>query len=141
MRDPEFIELRKRFTLGIIIVLLISVPFLIFITKKFMVETSPIIKGINENKTMLVLVEKVDCDTCKDIENIIDSYGVKYYKLNSQSDRSYLTIIYKMGITRKDIVEPTLVYIKEGKYYASLPSVNSAEDIKSFLLVYGFLDE
>lgn len=141
MRDPEFIELRKRFTLGIIIVLLISVPFLIFITKKFMVETSPIIKGINENKTMLVLVEKVDCDTCKDIENIIDSYGVKYYKLNSQSDRSYLTIIYKMGITRKDIVEPTLVYINEGKYYASLPSVNSAEDVKSFLLVYGFIDE
>ena len=141
MRDPEFIELKKRFTLGIIIVLLISVPFLIFITKKFMVETSPIIKGINENKTMLVLVEKVDCETCKDIENIIDSYGVKYYKLNSQSDRSYLTIMYKMGITRKDIVEPTLVYINEGKYYASLPSVNSAEDVKSFLLIYGFIDE
>lgn len=141
MRNPEFIELRKKITLGIIIVLLISIPFLIFITKKFMVETSPIIKGINENKTMLVLVEKVDCETCKDIENIIDSYGVKYYKLNSQSDRSYLTIIYKMGITRKDIVEPTLVYINEGKYYASLPSVNSAEDVKSFLLIYGFIDE
>ena len=141
MRDPEFIELRKKFTLGIIIVLLISIPFLIFITKKFMVETSPIIKGINENKTMLVLVEKVDCDTCKDIENIIDSYGVKYYKLNSQSDRNYLTVLHKLGITTKDILEPTLVYINEGKYYASLPSVNSAEDVKSYLLIYGFIDE
>ena len=136
MRDPEFIELRKKFTLGIIIVLLISIPFLIFITKKFMVETSPIIKGINENKTMLVLVEKVDCDTCKDIENIIDSYGVKYYKLNSQSDRNYLTVLHKLGITTKDILEPTLVYINEGKY-----SVNSAEDVKSYLLIYGFIDE
>ena len=141
MRDPEFIELRKKITLGIIIVLLISIPFLIFITKKFMVETSPIIKGINENKTMLVLVEKVDCDTCKDIENIIDSYGVKYYKLNSQSDRNYLTVLHKLGITTKDILEPTLVYINEGKYYASLTSVNSAEDVKSFLLIYGFIDE
>lgn len=141
MRDPEFIDLRKRFTTGVIIVLLFAIPFLIFITKKFMVETSPIIKGINENKTMLILVEKVNCDTCKDIEKNIESYGVKYYKLNSDSDRNYLKILHKLDITRTDIVEPTMIYVSEGKYFASLPSVNSEEDIKSFLLIYGFIDE
>jgi hypothetical protein len=140
MRDPEFIELRNKFVIAVLVILVFGIPFLIFITKKFMVETSPIITGINKEETMLVYVEKADCKKCKTVEEILKEYGVKYYKLNSTADRNYFTVLHKIGVTTTDIDEPTLLHIEEGKFYASLVSINSKEEMLNFLLTYGYLD-
>lgn len=140
MRNPEFIEIRNKFILGMLIILLFGIPFLIFITKKFMVETSEIIKGIDNSETMLVLVENVKCNNCKEIEEKLENYGLKYYTLNSTSDRNYLKILHKLDITTTDIAEPTLMYIEEGKFYAALVSIKTDEEINSFLAAYGYLD-
>lgn len=140
MRDPEFIEMRNRFILGMVVLILFSVPFLIFIARKFMVETSPIIKGIDNEKTMLVYVEKANCSNCKEVEDMLKSYGIKYNKINSSGDRNYANVLNKLNITTTDIDEPTLLYIEEGKFYAALVSIKSEEDVVNFLITYGYLD-
>ena len=140
MRDPEFVELRKRFGIGILVILVFAIPFLIFITKKFMAETSPIINGINNEQSMIVFVEKANCDDCKIVENALNEYGVEYYKLNSSSERNYKTILHKINITTTDIDEPTLLYIEDGKFYAALVSIKAREEVTNFLLTYGYLD-
>ena len=140
MKDPEFIEMKRRFITGMIIVLLFAVPFLIFISRKFLVETSPIIKGINNNETMLVYVEKNNCKNCNMVKDELDSLSLKYYKINSTSDKNYLNILHRLDITTTDIAEPTLIYIKEGKYFASLPSIKDENEVMSFLVIYGFVD-
>ena len=140
MNDPEFIELRKRFTLGLVVAIIFCVPFLFFITKKFVVETSPIIKGINKEETMLVFVEKSNCSDCKIVENRLKDFGIKYYTINTSIDRDYKTILKKLDITTTDIDEPTLMYIEEGKFYAAMVSIKSEEEVTSFLLNYGFIE-
>ena len=140
MRDPEFIEMRNRFILGMVVLILFGVPFLIFITRKFMVETSPIIKEIDSSETMLVYVEKANCSNCKEVEDMLKSYGIKYNKINSSGDRNYANVLNKLGITTTDIDEPTLLYIEEGKFYAALVSIQTEEQLASFLVSYGYLD-
>lgn len=140
MRDPEFIEFRNKFILAIVLILLFGIPFLIFITKKFMVETSPIIKGIDNKDTMIVLVEKAECKSCKSIENYLKDYNIKYYTVNSSIDRNYGKILHKLDITTTDIDEPTLLYIEEGKFYAALVSIKNEEELTNFLITYGYID-
>ena len=140
MRDPEFIEMRNKFILGMTVLILFGIPFLIFITRKFMVETSPILKGIDNAETMIVFVEKADCSNCKMVNDTLKSYGIKYKKINSSSDRNYGKILHKLDITTTDIDEPTLMYIDEGKYYAALVSIKSEEEVVNFLVTYGYLD-
>ena len=140
MRNPEFIEMRNRFILGMVVLILFGIPFLIFITRKFMVETSPIIKGIDNEETMLVYVEKANCDNCKEVETMLKSYGIKYNKINSSGDRNYGQILNKLAITTTDIDEPTLLYIEDGKFYAALVSIQTEEQLTSFLISYGYID-
>ena len=140
MRDPEFVEMRNKFIIGMAVLILFGIPFLIFITRKFMVETSPIIKGIDNAESMIVLVEKADCSNCKMVNDTLNEYGIKYRKINSSSDRNYGKILHKLDITKTDIDEPTLMFIYEGKFYAALVSIKSEEDVVNFLITYGYLD-
>ena len=59
MRDPEFIELRNKFFLGIFIFLIFAIPIFFFIKNKLFISDSNITKAINNKKTYFTYDWKV----------------------------------------------------------------------------------
>lgn len=136
MNDPEFIELRDKFLKGLGIVLIFIIPFIIFMVKKFNVEDSKVIKKINNEENIVLFVENAKCSTCESIEKILNNLNVEYEIINSSTSKDYKSVLKKLDITSTDIAVPTIIYIEEGKVNTILPSIETEEEITSFVDYY-----
>ena len=136
MKDPEFIELRDKFLKGLGIVLIFIIPFIIFMVKKFNVEDSKVIKKINNEENIVLFVENAKCSTCESIEKILNNLNVEYEIINSSTSKDYKSVLKKLDITTTDIAVPTIIYIEEGKVNTILPSIETEEEITSFVDYY-----
>ncbi len=136
MNDPEFIELRDKFLKGLGIVLIFIIPFIIFMVKKFNVEDSKVIKKINNEENIVLFVENAKCSTCESIEKILNNLNVEYEIINSSTSKDYKSVLKKLDITTTDIAVPTIIYIEEGKVNTILPSIETEEEITSFVDYY-----
>lgn len=136
MNDPEFVNLRNRFFMGIGFSLLFIIPIIIFMVRKFNVDESKIIKDVNEKNNIVVLVENGKCTTCNAVEDILKEKKVKYEIINSDTSKDYKTILKKLNITTTDIDVPTLIYIEEGEVNTILPSIKTEQEIKDFIEFY-----
>ena len=133
MRDPEFIELRNKFLLGLFIFLVFAIPIFFFIKNKFYVSNSDIYNSINKKNDMLILVVENKCDKCNESKKILNNIDINYYILNKDKQKDYIQILNKLNIHKKEIVSPTLIYIKEGNIYAYINNIKSEEEINSFI--------
>ncbi|MBQ6323415.1 MAG: thioredoxin family protein [Bacilli bacterium] len=137
MNDPDFIDLRNKFLLSVLIIIVFLIPTILLFVNKFDVGSSKIVKKINKKETMLVFITSPDCKKCKKIENILSNNDVKYYKLDASKKFEYQEYLQELSITRKDVVIPTLMYIEEGSLYATLVDITDGEDLNSFIENYG----
>lgn len=133
MRDPEFIELRNKFFLGIFIFLIFAIPIFFFIKNKLFISDSNITKAINNKNSMLILVVENKCNECKKNKNTLNDLNVNYYILNKDRERDYGTILKKLNLQEKEIIVPTLIYIREGNTYAYINDIKSENEINSFI--------
>lgn len=131
MRDPEFIELRNKFLLGMLIVLVFAIPIIIFLVKTY--GDSNVLSKINKNETFTVLVTSNDCDKCELVNDILKKNDVKYAKLNSYTNKDYEEIMQKLEIENKRDEFPILVYVEEGQMKANLFSIDNEEMVIDFL--------
>ena len=59
--------------------------------------------------------------------------AIIFEEIKTDSERYYDTIIHKLEISKKDIVEPTLMYIEDGKQKSNLVNINDEDDIILYL--------
>lgn len=135
MRDPEFIELKNRFLLGVGIVVLFAIPIIIFLVKTY--GTSSVLNKINKDETFTILVTAKECDNCKLVSNILKDYDVEFVKLNSSTNKSYEEIMKKLKVENKREEFPILIYIKDGEMQANLFSIDTREKVEGFIEFHG----
>ncbi len=135
MRDPEFIELKNRFLLGVGIVVLFAIPIIIFLVKTY--GTSSVLNKINKDETFTILVTAKECDNCKLVSSILKDYDVEFVKLNSSSNKNYEEIMKMIKLENKREEFPVLIYIKDGEMQANLFSIDSKEKVEDFIEFHG----
>ncbi len=131
MRDPEFIQLRNRFLLGVGISLCLAVPLVIFLYKSYM--GSSVLNKIDKKEDMVLLITSNDCDKCKSVANILDDRDVKFSKMNADTTKDSQTVMEKLEITNTREVYPIVVYVKSGKMVANLYVENNEGEVVEFL--------
>ena len=137
MNDPDFIKLRNRVLIGILIVLAFLIPLIFLFINKFDAGNSKLIKKINKEESVTVLLTSPDCKTCKEIEKLLSSKNVNYYKLDISKKNEYQEFLQRLTITEKEVVLPTIMYINEGNLVATLVEVKDDEDLNDFIENYG----
>lgn len=131
MKDPEFIQLRNRFLLGVAISLCLAVPLILFFYKSYMGSSA--LNKINKKEDFVLLVTSNDCKECKRVGDILDNKDVKFSKMNVSTTKDSDTVLKKLGITNSREVYPIIVYIKNGKMVANLYVENNEKEVEDFL--------
>lgn len=135
MKDEEFVELKRRFLLGLFIALIIVIPILIILFLKFDEKKSTIIKKIDNKETFFLFVENNSCKNCQNFRKILNNEHIDYIVLK-ENTKEYDKILDKISISNDDIIFPTIIYIKEGKHYANLPNITNKKDLEEFINNY-----
>ena len=107
--DEELIALFKRLGVGILVLLLFSTIFIIFIYNKFLPHTSEVIK------------------------EVLKENNVKYYEINIDKDKQYKEFLQALSITENEIVVPTLMYINNGSLDSTIVEIKDEEILNAFL--------
>ncbi len=136
MRDPEFILLRNRFLVAVGVALIFAIPTLLFVVKSFGREVTDVLKGLNEKEDMLIYVESNDCTGCLEVKQILEDKNVDYMVLNIDKNTDYEEIIRKIGISKKVVEVPSLIYVEDGDMVANFMGIKTQDDVLSFLEVH-----
>lgn len=134
MKDPEFIEMRNKFLLGLIIALIFSIP-VFFIFKNKLVVNNELENKISKNKEVVLYINSNDCINCKKVKKYLDNNKIKYYTLGTSSNK-YKSIMNKIGVNEKKIIAPAIIYIEESELKAYIVNVNSKNEVNKFLETY-----
>lgn len=134
MRDEEFIIFRNRILIGLIVVIIISIPVFFIIKNKLFVEESDIIKKINDKEDITILVTKDKCDNCKEYENKLKDLNVEYTLLK-ESNKSYEKILKELNVNY-EVVSPTLIYVEDGVLISSLVDIKDNTELTEFIKNY-----
>lgn len=135
MRDPEFVELKNKFFIGIGIVILFAIPIMIFLIKTY--GNSNVLNKINKKDSFTILVTSRDCDNCSMVSSTLKKNDVKFVKLNSATNKNYEEIMRKLTIENKSNEFPFVVYVDEGVMKANLFSIESEKDVVEFVEYHG----
>ncbi len=142
MKDPEFIELRNKFLIGIVVSLIFTVPIFLVFYNRITPNTSKIINKIKKEESFFLLVTEKNCKKCNEYQRIIDNYLINYEVMNKNKDKNYKNTIKLLGIEESDVEIPCLIYIDKGKLISSLPNIKSEEEFNTFISNYiGGLDQ
>lgn len=125
--DQDFIALRNRIVLAVLVAIVFTIPLIIFIFNKFGNNSSLILNSLNKKENLVLLVTKEECKSCEDSENILKKQKVNYTLLNKDQETNYEKIIRKIGISDDDIIVPTIIYVEEGLLYSSLVTPTKKE--------------
>lgn len=131
MRDPEFVQLRNRFLLGVVISLCLAVPLILFFYKSYMGSSA--INKINKKEDFVLLITSNDCSECKKVGDILENNDVKFSKMNVSTTKDSNLVMKKLGITNNREVYPIVVYVKSGKMVANLYVENNEKEVEEFL--------
>lgn len=131
--DEELISLFKRLKIGIVIILIFSVLFVVFIYNKFLPHTPEVINKINNKESLYVLIDNKSCNTCKRIKEILEENNISYYEINIDKDTHYKEFLKSLSITENEVVVPTIMYIENGMLDSTIVEVKDEEILKAFL--------
>lgn len=135
MRDPEFVELKNKFLIGMGLVILFAIPIMIFLINTY--GNSNVLNKINKKDSFTILVTSKDCDNCSMVNSTLKKNDVKYVKLNSSTNKNYEEIMRKLTIENKSNEFPFIVYVDEGVMKANLFSIESEKDVVEFVEYHG----
>lgn len=123
MKDPEFILLRNRFFIAVIVTLIFVVPLGFFVFNRFANQTSELLKNIKEEKNVIIFLTSNKCSQCSKIKEILDSNNVAYFELNKDKDTDYKEILFKIDLQTNFVETPGIVYVENGKLSANVMAV------------------
>ena len=134
MHSEEFIDLRNKFFLGILVAIIISLPLIVLFAKNANRTRSNVISGINRGETFTTFVVDSDnCNNCKEVEKILKNKKIEYrkYDLATSNWNSELTKI--LDISLEEIKAPGLFYVRDGDIVVSIFDIKTVEEIDSYI--------
>ena len=134
MKDPEFIMLRNRFLLGLLVIFIFFIPLFFVFYNRWGVSYK-LTKTIEKEKEVLFLVIDNDCSSCQEIKKELKNKKVKYYQVHRVKDREYSSLMERLHLSEKDITPPTIIYIKDKKVVSTLVQKEIAE-VDEFIEYY-----
>lgn len=135
MNDPEFIMLRNRFLLGVLVAIIFIVPLFFFFKNK-LISNEDILQKIRNNETLMILVVENDCIECKNYQEQLNNDGIGYMKVNKSKDTNYELILNELNMSYDDVTSPSIIYVKNKKVVSTLTNMKTNEEIKSFIVNY-----
>ena len=114
MNDPEFIMLRNRFLIGILVALIFIMPLFFFFKNKI-ISNEDIIREIRNKEKIIILVVENNCIECKNYQQKLNNNDVDYMKVNKIKDKDYELILNELNISSDDITTPAIIYVKNKK--------------------------
>lgn len=131
-KETETDKLVKRFSTGVIITIIFTIPVIIFIINKFIYKDSSIINKVNNKDTFVVLVKDSKCKKCSKLKELIIDSNYSYAELNQEDTTRYNKTIKKLNLSTDDVTAPTIIYVKKGKTYSFIVNA-SMKDFKEYL--------
>ena len=131
--EDEIRDLKNKILLNILIFIIFFIPAVIIFTTKFGRVETDLINKLNKEEKFLILFTKEECSYCNNAKIILKNNNIIFEEIKTDSERYYDTIIHKLEISKKDIVEPTLMYIEDGKQISNLVNINDEDDIILYL--------
>ena len=133
MNDPELIELRNKFLLGILVAVVFCVPIIVFMSKNMVTNDSDIYSYIKNRETFIIFVEEKRCSECDKVKDILDSKNVSYYVLNIVKTNDYLSILIRLNFSEDSVTTPGIIYVDEGKLYSYLFNIVDDEQVNNYI--------
>lgn len=131
MDDSEFIELRSRFILGILICIVFLIPVFFFLYNR-LIKTGSVMKKIQKNDSFIVFVIDNHCQECSRYQSILRDRNIDYVVSNKDKDIHYEKYLEKLDMSESFIKVPTVIYIENGHLFAFLP-IEEEGDLLNFL--------
>lgn len=131
MNDPEVIELKNRFLLGVFIAAVFCIPLILFMCKFVPVDTD-VYKYIKQGESLVIFVEEDKCDKCDNVKNILDNNNVSYFVLDKESN-DYYKILDRLRFEDSFVRTPGLIFVRDGKLGAYIFEINTKEDVQEFI--------
>ena len=103
MKDPEFIALRNKFFLNVLIATIFIIPITILIFNKFSNPKPELLKNI------------------------------AYFELNKDKDSYFEEIMLKIEMPSNYALAPGIIYIEKGKMLANKVELKNSNDLETFL--------
>ena len=132
MNDPELIELRNKFLLGIVIAVVFCTPLFIFMNKSFGSNESKIYKMMKQRDSFVVFTYDKKCDTCDGVRKMLDENNLPYFELNIDKAKDLDKILKWLKIN-EDVVSPGLIYVKDGFLGAYIFEIKTEDDVIDFI--------
>ena len=131
--DQELENLFKRlFKAIVIIIVFILVVSLAFI-KKFNSDESKPLRKIKKEENINVLFRKTKCDNCNEIKKELNNLNINYIEIKTDTEKYYDSILKELSLTEIDIVEPSIVTIKDGSVFSILVDVKNISELEEYL--------
>ena len=137
MDSEEFIELRNRFLVGLLIAGICSFLLIFLLTSKLGNYDSKVLKEINRKKTFFVLLtNSKDCSKCDNYLKKIDKLDVVYYNYDLSKESDYTDILKRIGLSENVVELPGIIYIKNGEMVANIMGIDDDEVFEEFIKRY-----
>lgn len=134
MKNEEFIELRNKFLLGVLVALIVTVPFLLFFVNRYVANKSKVIDAYNEKKTFTVLVYKSsDCSKCSMIREKLDDEDIYYLEYDLDKENTKDTAYSRFGFSESKLKVPALIYVKDGVSVVSSLDIKDSKAVEEFI--------
>ena len=133
MNDPELIELRNKFLLGILVAVVFCVPIIVFMSKNMVTNDSDIYSYIKNKETFIIFVDEKRCSACDEVREILDNKNVSYYEMNIDKTKDYLSILKRLNLSEEIVTTPGIIYVDEGKLYSYLFDIESDEQVNNYI--------
>ena len=133
MEDQEFDSLKKRFLIGLVIIIVFVSLCIIILNKFFNNYDGDIYKDVKKNKTLVILQVSKNCEMCNSVKIVLEDRNVEFEELTMSYKDRYEDVYSLLGVDSKSIKAPALFYVKKGKLVAYLSDIKSDSELNMFI--------
>ena len=133
MEDLELKELARNIGIWLFVLIVFGSLFVIILINKFGVKDISINQAIDKEDELVVLVINTDTKNRNEIKKCLNENNVSYKIVYKNRERYFDDFLLKLDLEEKDIVVPTIIYIKDQKANSILVDIKDIDDLYSFL--------
>ena len=130
MKDPEFVTLRNRFLISILIVIIFASTLIAFMVR-MLSNTDTVYRKIVTGDTMYILLVSKKCNRCQAVQDVLDENEISYYVLDNNSNS--IKNIYSKIEMEDDIKVPCLLHIGKGKLDSYIDDIDDKTLLEEFI--------
>lgn len=136
MEDVELKNTLRGAIIFIAIFIVFGGLFLKIIINNFSYEDVSVGKRLDKKDTFLLLIVNEKSKNNTDIVECFKDNDLKVEIVNSDREKYYDDFLFKLGITRYEISEPSLLDIREGKVVSIMTDVKLDNNLNVFIDTY-----